>query len=193
MAFHSGIWGIVILAASVCPLMEEDKRLVQASCWEGLAGLAMGKTALRGGTMQSKSLIQLSADGCSLPVKCLSWGNPIMESVGSEVRLWALWQGYWHSTSKRIYAKMCLPGLLLPVPLPLPTHAFTGDPQTCKAGLAQSLVGGHCSFPLGPGTHSVFLVLFKSSVSPKSLPNAKVGKSDVGPRTFATVRELLWY
>ena len=52
--------------------MEEDKRLVQASCWEGLAGLAMGKTALRGGTMQSKSLIQLSADGCSLPVNCLS-------------------------------------------------------------------------------------------------------------------------
>ena len=43
--------------------MEEDKRFVQASCWEGLAGLAVGKTALRGGTMQSKSLIQLSADG----------------------------------------------------------------------------------------------------------------------------------
>ena len=51
--------------------------------------------------------------------------------------------------------------------------------------------GGHCSFPLGPGTHSVFLVLFKSSVSPKSLPNAKVGMSDVGPRTFAAVKELL--
>ena len=63
VAFHSRIWEIVILASSVCPLMNEDKRLVQASWWKGLAELAMRKTALRGGTMPSKSLIQLSADG----------------------------------------------------------------------------------------------------------------------------------
>ena len=92
-----------------------------------------------------------------------------MESVGSEVRLWALWQGCWHSTSKRIYAKMCLPGLLLPVPLPLPTHAFTGDPQTCKAGLAQSLVGGHCSFPLGPGTQRFSCALQEFCFPPQVL------------------------
>ena len=34
------LWDIV-LASYVCPLMDEDKRLVQASCYEGLA---MGKT-----------------------------------------------------------------------------------------------------------------------------------------------------
>ena len=39
--FHSGVCGIVILASSVCLLMDEDKRLVQASWWEGLA---VGKT-----------------------------------------------------------------------------------------------------------------------------------------------------
>ena len=32
---------VVLLASSVCPLMDEAKRLVQASWWEGLA---MGKT-----------------------------------------------------------------------------------------------------------------------------------------------------
>ena len=38
--FCSGCCGIVLLA-SVCPLMDEDKRLVHASYWEGLA---VGKT-----------------------------------------------------------------------------------------------------------------------------------------------------
>ena len=33
--------GIVVLISSVCPLMDETKRLVQASWWEGLA---VGKT-----------------------------------------------------------------------------------------------------------------------------------------------------
>ena len=39
--FHYGGHAIEVLASYVCPLMDEDKRLVQASCYEGLA---MGKT-----------------------------------------------------------------------------------------------------------------------------------------------------
>ena len=35
--FCSGGHGIIVLASSVCPLMDESKRLVQASWWEGLA------------------------------------------------------------------------------------------------------------------------------------------------------------
>ena len=35
--FHSGGHGIEVLVSSVCPLTDEDKRLGQASCWEGLA------------------------------------------------------------------------------------------------------------------------------------------------------------
>ena len=51
---------------SVCPLMDEDKRLAQALWWEGLA-VAVGKLglALVGRAMLSKSLIQFSADGWS--------------------------------------------------------------------------------------------------------------------------------
>ena len=33
--------GIVVLISSVCSLVDKDKRLVQASCWEKLA---VGKT-----------------------------------------------------------------------------------------------------------------------------------------------------
>ena len=49
----------------VCPLMDEDKRLMEASWWEGLA---VGKTgfSLLGKAILSLSLIQFPADewGC---------------------------------------------------------------------------------------------------------------------------------
>ena len=35
--FCSGGCGSVVLTLSICPLMDEDKRLMQASWWEGLA------------------------------------------------------------------------------------------------------------------------------------------------------------
>ena len=56
---------------SVCPLMNEYKRLVQASWWEGLCG--ENSLILVGKAMLNKSLIQFSADGslCFLPVVCL--------------------------------------------------------------------------------------------------------------------------
>ena len=49
---------------SVCPLMEKDKRLMEASWWDGLA---VGKTGSCSGgqAMLIKSVIQFSADGYS--------------------------------------------------------------------------------------------------------------------------------
>ena len=77
-----------------------------------------------------------------------------------------------------------------------------------------SFLWGLCSFLLGPGVHKVLFVPSKS-LFPQScvssvikstglqsqilwefsipLPNPQVGKSVVGPRTFLTVREFLWY
>ena len=77
-----------------------------------------------------------------------------------------------------------------------------------------SLLWGHCSFLLAPGVHKVLFVPSKS-LFPKScrcsvinpsglqsqipwgfsvpLPDPQVGKSVVGPRTFLTVQECLWY
>ena len=77
-----------------------------------------------------------------------------------------------------------------------------------------SLLWGHCSFLLGPSVHKILFVSSKSLFSqscvssvikshspPKSnslgvlshLPDPQVGKSVVGPRTFLTVWEFLWY
>ena len=53
---------------SVCPLMEKDKRLMEASCWERLTEGLRGKVGLilMGGVMLGNSLIQFSVDewGC---------------------------------------------------------------------------------------------------------------------------------
>ena len=60
--FISGGCGIVVLVSSVCPLMDEINRLMQAF-W--CKGLAEGKTGSCSGgqAMLSKYLIQFSADG----------------------------------------------------------------------------------------------------------------------------------
>ena len=47
---------------SVCPLMEKDKRLMEASWWERLTEGKLGPV-LMGGTMLSKFLIQFSVNG----------------------------------------------------------------------------------------------------------------------------------
>ena len=110
-----------------------------------------------------------------------------------------------------------LPGLLQSVPL-TPRQA-TADPclhwrlLDTHRRVWLSLLWGHCSFLLGPGAHKVLFVPSKSLL-PQScgssvikspdlqsqipwgfsvlLPDAQVGKSVVGPKTFATVRELPW-
>ena len=72
--FHSVGHETVVLASSVFPLMDEDKRLVQASWWEGLAVFHRENwgLALVGWAMLSKSLIQFSVP-CYLPGAKLWW------------------------------------------------------------------------------------------------------------------------
>ena len=58
---------------------------------------------------------------------------------------------------------LCLPGLLLPeTPVPAAGHCQPRSLQETlkhsQAGLAQSLVGGHCSFTLGPDVHKLWFV-----------------------------------
>ena len=47
---------------SICPLMDKDKRLVEASWWEGLAEGESVSCYMMGGAMLNKSLIQFSVD-----------------------------------------------------------------------------------------------------------------------------------
>ena len=65
-------------------------------------------------------------------------------------------------------------------------------PRHSQASLAQSLVGSLLLSP-GPCAYKVCFVLqesvFLGELSP--LPDLQLGKSFVGPRTFATVQELL--
>ena len=64
--------------SSVCPLMEKDKRLMEASWWERLRG-KLG-LVLMGGTMFSKFLIQFSVDGWGCVLFLLfPWGQTMVE------------------------------------------------------------------------------------------------------------------
>ena len=98
---------------------------------------------------------------------------------------------------------------------PLPPHISAGDPSAQQVGLVRSPVG-HCSFPLGPGTHKILCVPSKSGVSvypsrvevpqskpaglqgqvprgfPVPLSDLLAGKPDVRLRTFTSGGELLW-
>ena len=119
-------------------------------------------------------------------------------------------------TSKRTYAKPDLPRLFLPVPLSL--QQATADPafqETLKHSQAGLTVSCGVTAPVpGPWcTHSfvcalresLFPLVCASSVIKSHCPSKsdslgtpspfvgsddQVGKSDVGPRTFATVQEF---
>ena len=62
---------------SVCPLLDKDKRLMEASWWERLTEGKPG-LVLMGGVILSKSLIQFSVaggwGGAAFP-PCLTWGQ----------------------------------------------------------------------------------------------------------------------
>ena len=70
------------------------------------------------------------------------------------------------SASKRIHSNMCLPGLLLPVPVFL--FQATADPCVCMRPSDThrrawfSLLWAHCSFSLYPGAYKVLLLHSKT-------------------------------
>ena len=76
------------------------------------------------------------------------------------------------AVSKRTYASIRLPGLLLPVPLSL--CQASAHPHLCRRSsdtprwVWLSLLWGHCSFPLGSGAHTVLFVPSKSLCFPQS-------------------------
>ena len=82
-----------------------------------------------------------------LPVSCLAWGDPALESVGSVVGLMV--------TSKRTHTKGifqdCCRQCPCPHEEPLLTPTSIGDPPTVVVGLVQSPVG---SLLLSPGSWS---------------------------------------
>ena len=82
-------------------------------------------------------------------------------------------------TSKRVYVKGDLQGLLLPCPYPdcepLPTHSYTRGPPTLA--LVQQPVGGRCSFPLGLGVCKLLFVPSKTGVSVSLSPVKSEGES----------------
>ena len=98
--FHSAVWSIVfLLASAVCSLVNEAKRLVQHSWWDGLVLPTGGWSwvlslcwagpcqwvCLSGSCVLRKTLSILSADDvelCSHPVSCLAWGISALEPTG---------------------------------------------------------------------------------------------------------------
>ena len=151
---------------SACLLMDDDKRLAEASWWEGLN---VG--------------IQFSVDGWGCIPSLLfglrpnyGTGNLLQENLCQHCCIYCPWPH----------------GRLLS------THASARDSRTLTGKSDSISCGGQCSFLLGPGMDKVLFVpsklpqSFGSSVI-KSQPDSLVGKPIVGPRTFVTVQELLWY
>ena len=109
----------MLLASSVCPLMDEAKRFMSASWWMGKTGSCSG-----GQGLAQKSFNQIICWWVglhSIPGSCLAWGDPALGCVGSMVDLMV--------NSKRLYAKgtfQCPRSC----GEPLPIHASTGDPPT---------------------------------------------------------------
>ena len=130
---------------SVCPLMEKDRglwKLPDGRDWLG------GKLdlVLMGGAILSKSLNQFSVDGQGcFPPCCLIWSQTMVEVMKIKA-----------TSFRRSHA-------LVPQPA-----AATVDPCLCRRLLDTqrqvwvSLLGGHCSFLLGPGAHKVLFVPSKS-------------------------------
>ena len=136
---------IVIFILSVL-WMDKDKRLVEASRWDGLMWGNLG-LVLMGETMLSKSLIQFSVDGQGcVPSYCLAWGKTVVGVIA-------------------ISFKELMPSLLYSVPL-TPWQASV-DPchhwrllHTHRQATLN--LWGHCFFLLGPGVNKVLFVSSKS-------------------------------
>ena len=115
---------------SVCPLMDKDKRLMEASWWERLTLGKLG-LVLMGRAMFSKSLNQFSMDGWGCVPSLLFDLRP-NEGLNVEVtKIMA-------TSFKRPHAHTQCPQ---PCSRPLPTHASTGNSWT--------LIGNSGSFSCG--------------------------------------------
>ena len=106
---------------------------------------------LMGGAILSKSLIQLSVDGWScVPSQLFTWGQTMVEVMKIMVTP----------------SKAPMHALLYSAPPTL--QQATTDPRLrwrlldIPGQVWVSLLWGHCSFLLGPGTHKVLSVPFKS-------------------------------
>ena len=139
--FHSGGHKTEALISSVCPLMDEDKRFVQASWWEGLTvGKAGSCFSGQGQASQIFNPIFCWSVGlCSLPVVwpevAQSWSlQSLWWAICSMVKLTA-------TSSKRAYVEaLRLPGLLLLVLLP-PQHATVNPHLSWRLPHTQGKIG----------------------------------------------------
>ena len=152
--FCPGGCGITVLASSVCPLVDEDKRLPDGRDWPwGKVGLA-----LVGRAMLCKTWIELSADGWG----CAPSLSAVQPEAAQPLSLQAPWYGWWRPPQEDLCQHTRLPRLWLPAPLsPEQDPAgctSAGDPQHSWAGLAQSLLG----ITGGPGAHKFFCALQES-------------------------------
>ena len=130
---------------SVCPLMEKDRGLWKLPDGRDWLGGKLG-LVLMGGAILSKSLNQFSVDGQGcFPPCCLIWSQTMVEVMKIKA-----------TSFRRSHA-------LVPQPA-----AATVDPCLCRRLLDTqrqvwvSLLGGHCSFLLGPGVHKILFVPSKN-------------------------------
>ena len=124
LVFHDGGF------QSVCPLMDNDKRLMEASWWERLTQGKPG-LVLMGGAMLSKSLIQFSVDGWGCVPSLLFDLRPNYGGVNED-------NGDLPQNVLCMHFHTQCPW---PCSKPLPTHASARDSRTLQASLGQSLVG----------------------------------------------------
>ena len=141
---------------SVCPLMEKDKRLMEASWWERLRG-NLG-LVLMGGAMHSKPLIQFSVDRWScVPSLLFSWGQTMLEVM--KIMVTSLKRS--HACPATLSAPNCAAGHYWPMPpLETPGHPRVSPGQSPVGSLLFS-PGSWCTrFCLCP-PRIYFPVLYK--------------------------------
>ena len=162
---------------SVCPLMDKDKRFMEASWWERLTERETGSCS-DGCSVNLKSNFLLMG-GAVFPPCYLTWGQTMVEVMNIM------------STSfKRSHAHTAT----LSAPNPAAGHCWSMPSPETPRHLGQvwiSLLWGHCSFLLGPGAHKVLFVPSKSlfSQSCVSFGSSMVGLMATFPkRAYAIPR-----
>ena len=130
---------------SVCPLMDKDKRLIEASWWKRLRGTP--SLVLMGRTMFSKPLIKFSVDGWGCIPTLLFDLRPNYGGGNED-------NGYLPQKVHVHTAALSAPTLQLATANPCLQQRLLNS----QGQVWVSLLWGHCSFLLGPGTHKVLFV-----------------------------------